>query len=201
MTSLYTESRTLAQWPTAERVRALKRILPHAKVQAVLRRTGHASRRYLRLPAWFMVWFVVALGLFCRDCYRQVFKWLQPFRRKPTPGRSTFCEARQRLGVAPLNLLIQEVVELRGTRQTPGAFYHGMRLMALDGFVLDVAAPPQQRPRLRATGLAPQSGRLSPSSGFGLVRAGYACAVADAHQALPPQRGDDGPLPAAMPPE
>jgi hypothetical protein len=142
MTSLYTESRTLTQWPTAERVRALKRILPHAKVQAVLQRTGHASRRYLRLPAWFMVWFVVALGLFCRDCYRQVFKWLQPFRRKATPGRSTFCEARQRLGVAPLNLLAQEVVELRGTRQTPGAFYHGMRLMALDGFVLDVADTP-----------------------------------------------------------
>src|SRR6202012_1753704 len=86
---------TLEQWPTAERVRALKRILPHTKVQAVLRRTGHASRRYLRLPAWFMVWFVIALGLFCRDCYRQVFKWLQPYRRNGTPGRSTFCEARR----------------------------------------------------------------------------------------------------------
>ena len=75
-----------------ERVRALKRIIPRARVQAVLRRTGHARRRYLRLPAWFMVWFVIALGLFCRDNYRQVFKWLQPFRRKGTPGRSTFAK-------------------------------------------------------------------------------------------------------------
>jgi hypothetical protein len=142
MTSLYTDSRTLAQWPTAERVAALKRILPHAKVQAILRRTGHASRRYLRLPAWFMVWFVIALGLFCRDCYRQVFKWLQPYRRNGTPGRSTFCEARQRLGVAPLYLLAREVIELQATPDTPEAFYHGMRLMALDGFVLDVADSP-----------------------------------------------------------
>ncbi len=66
MPSLYTDAATLAQWPTAERLRALQRILPRAKVDAVLRRTGHARRRYLRLPAWFMVWFVIALGLFCR---------------------------------------------------------------------------------------------------------------------------------------
>ena len=139
MTSLYTDAATLAQWPTAERLRALKRIVPRARVRAVLRRTGHAQRRYLRLPAWFMVWFVIALGLFCRDSYRQVFKWLQPFRRKGTPGRSTLCEARQRLGVAPLRQLVKQVVQLQATPATPGAFYRGLRLMALDGFVVDVA--------------------------------------------------------------
>lgn len=142
MPSLYTDAATLAQWPTAERLRALKRILPRASIQAILRRTGHAHRRYLRLPAWFMVWFVIALGLFCRDSYRQVFKWLQPFRRKGTPGRSTFCEARQRLGVAPMLRLAQQAVRLQATPQTPGAFYQGLRLMALDGFVLDVADSP-----------------------------------------------------------
>ena len=142
MPSLYTTSDTLAQWPTAERIRALQRLFPRARVQAVLRRTGHAHRRYLRLPAWFMVWFVIALGLFCRDSYRQVFKWLQPFRRKGTPGRSTFCEARQRLGVAPLLQLAQQAVELQATPQTPEAFYQGLRLMALDGFVVDVPDTP-----------------------------------------------------------
>ena len=120
----------------------MKRIIPRADVQAVLRRTGHARRRYLRLPAWFMVWFVIALGLFCRDSYRQVFKWLQPFRRQGTPGRSTFCEARQRLGVAPLRCLARQVVQLQGAPDTPGVFYGGLRLMALDGFVVDVADSP-----------------------------------------------------------
>jgi hypothetical protein len=139
MNSLSTDAAALAQWPTAERVRALKRIIPRAKVQEVLRRTGHARRRYLRLPAWFMVWFVIALGLCCRDSYRQVFKWLQPFRRKGTPGRSTLCEARQRLGVAPLHGLMHPVVELQATPDTQGAFYAGLRLMALDSFVVDVA--------------------------------------------------------------
>jgi Insertion element 4 transposase N-terminal/Transposase DDE domain len=155
MRSLYSPAATLAQWPTAERIRALKRILPRARIQAVLRRTGHARRRYLRLPAWFMVWFVIALGLFCRDSYRQVFKWLQPFRRKGTPGRSTFCEARQRLGVAPLLQLARQVVELQATPQTPGAFYHGLRLMALDSFVVDL---PDSPANARAFG-RPGSGR------------------------------------------
>jgi hypothetical protein len=120
-----------------------------------LRRTGHARRRYLRLPAWFMVWFVVALGLFCRDSYRQVFKWLQPFRRNGTPGRSTFCEARQRLGVAPLLHLAQQAVQLQATPQTPGAFYQGLRLMALDSFVVDV---PDSAANARVFG-RPGSGR------------------------------------------
>ena len=142
MSSFYTATAKLAQWPTTERLRALQRILPRAKIQAVLRQTGHAQRRYLRLPAWFMVWFVVALGLFCRDSYRQVFKWLQPFRRQGTPQRSTLCEARQRLGVAPLFQLGRQVVALRATPDTPGAYYHGWRLMAVDGFVLDVADSP-----------------------------------------------------------
>jgi hypothetical protein len=139
MSSFYTDTGKLGQLPTAERIRALKRILPRAKVAAVLRQTGHAQRRYLRLPAWFMVWFVVGLGLFARDSYRQVFKWLQPFRRKGTPPRSTFCEARQRLGVAPMFRLAQQAIELRATPNTPGAYYRNLRLMALDGFVVDVA--------------------------------------------------------------
>jgi hypothetical protein len=139
MPSFYDDATALQRWPTDERLRALRRVLPRATIDKVLRRTGHADRRYLRLPAWFMVWFVVALGLFCRDSYRQVFKWLQRFRPDATPGRSTLCEARRRLGVAPLRLLAEEVVQLQATPQTPGAFYRGLRLMALDSFVLALA--------------------------------------------------------------
>lgn len=65
MSSFYRDSAKLAQLPTAQRAQALKRILPRAKVAEVLRCTGHGNRRYLRLPAWFLVWFVVALGLSC----------------------------------------------------------------------------------------------------------------------------------------
>src|SRR4051794_7332806 len=85
----------LASWPTRERTRALNRILPRARVEEVLARTGHDRARCPRLPGWFLIWFVIALGLFCRDCYRQVFRRLQPFRQGATPGRTTLCEARK----------------------------------------------------------------------------------------------------------
>ena len=128
----------LGQQPTAERMRAVKRIISRRDVQAVLRQTGQDRRRCRRLPPWFMVWFVIALGLFCSDCYRQVYRWLQVFRRRGTPGRSTLCAARQRLGVAPLRLLAERVIALQGTPPMASAFYRGMRLMSLDSFVVDV---------------------------------------------------------------
>jgi len=132
------EADACASWPTRERLRALKRIIPRARVEEVLARTGHDRSHCPRLPGWFMVWFVIALGLFCRDCYRQVFRWLQPFRKGATPGRTSLCEARKRLGIAPMRLLAEQVIQLQGKPTTPGAFYRGMRTMALDGFVIDV---------------------------------------------------------------
>jgi len=152
-----------ASWPTQERIQAMKRIIPRAKVKEVLKRCGRSQGVCRRLPGWFMVWFVIALGLFCRDCYRQVFRWLQPFRPQGTPGRSTLCEARQRLGLAPFRALAHQVVELLARPETPGAFYRGMRLMALDGFVLDLADTPSNarvfgRPGSgRAPGAFPQA--------------------------------------------
>jgi hypothetical protein len=138
MISVDKEVAQFASWPTRDRIRALKRIIPRADVEAVLARCGRVGRFCRRLPGWFMVWFVMALGLFCRDSYRQVFRWLQPFRRDGTPGRSTLCEARKRLGLAPFLALAKVVVRLLCTPDVPGAFYRGMRLMAIDGFVLDL---------------------------------------------------------------
>jgi hypothetical protein len=149
------EADALASWPTRERLRALKRIVPRARVEECLARTGVDASACPRLPAWFMVWFVVALGLFCRDCYRQVYRWLQPFRPGGTPGRTTLCEARKRLGVAPMRALAEQVIALQGKPSTPGAFYRGMRTMALDGFVVDVPDTPANE---RAFG-RPGSGR------------------------------------------
>src|SRR5208337_1477198 len=139
MTALGKEVADLAQHPTDERLRALKRIIPCSTVKAILKKHGH-YRYCARVPKWFMVWFVIGLGLFSCDCYRQIYRWLQCFRRPgATPGKTTLCEARQRLGVAPLRWLMDKVVTLSATAATPGAFYHGMRLMALDGFIVDLA--------------------------------------------------------------
>jgi hypothetical protein len=130
-------------WPTTQRVRALRRIFPRAALQRALQRVGQDRAPCKRLPGWFLLWFVIALGLFCRDSYRQVYRWLSSFRRgHGTPGRSTLCMARQRLGVAPLRALADEVVTLLADPDTPAAFYRGLRLMAIDGFVVDLPDTP-----------------------------------------------------------
>jgi hypothetical protein len=153
----------LHRFPSDERLRALERIIPLHWVQEILRQTGHATRHYGRLPAWFMVFFVVALGLFNADSHRQVFKWLQRFRPAGTPGRNTLAEARKGLGIAPVRLLARRVVRLLGTPDTPGAFYQGMRLMALDGFTLDLPDTPKNESTFgrpgsgRAPGAFPQA--------------------------------------------
>lgn len=130
------------RWSEAERIKALMQVVPRCRVNAVLRKTGLHKRHCKRLPRWFVVWFVIALGLFCQDSYRQVYKWLQRFRKKHTPGRSTLCEARHSLGPAPLRLLAEDVIDLQGKPDTPHAFYAGMRLMGWDSFVCDVADTP-----------------------------------------------------------
>jgi hypothetical protein len=147
--------RALQELPSDERIRALERIIPLDVVQQVLTQTGHARRHCPCLPHWFMVYFVLGLGLFAKDSYRQIFKNLQRFRPGGTPRRNTLGEARKGLGVAPIRRLVAKVVRLLATPQTPGAFYRGMRLMALDGFVLDL---PDEPDIARVFG-KPQSGR------------------------------------------
>jgi hypothetical protein len=167
MADLTGDLKQLANFPSDERVRALERIIPQKTVQEVLQHTGHARRRYKILPAWFVVWLVIGLGLFANDSHTQVYKHLQRFRRGRTPKRSALGEARNGLGVAPMRHLAGRVVRLLATPQTPGAFYKGLRLMALDGFVLDLPDTPDNarvfgRPQSgRAEGAFPQARILS----------------------------------------
>lgn len=142
MSVLSKDAEVAVRWTTAERTRALKRIVPTASIAKVLRKTRCGLRYCRRLPRSFVVWFVIAMALFCPDNYRQVFRWLHRFRKNGTPGRSTLCEARHSLGVAPLRLLAEEVIELQGQPDTPDVWYAGMRLMALDSFVVDVPDSP-----------------------------------------------------------
>src|SRR5437868_164826 len=127
------------RWSTTERLRALKRIVPRKAIAKALRESATSHRYCRRLPRWFMVWFVIALGLFCRDSYRQIFRWLRKFNIQGTPGRSTFCVARQSVGVAPVWRVANAVIQLQARPDTAHAYYAGMRLMAIDGFVVDLA--------------------------------------------------------------
>jgi Transposase DDE domain/Insertion element 4 transposase N-terminal len=140
---------------SSERLLALERIIPPETVQAVLEQTGHAHRYCPILPHLFVTYLVLGLGLFGKDSHTIVFKHFQRFRPGGTPGRNTIAEARRALGVAPMRLLADKVVRPLATKDVPGCFYRDLRMMAVDGFVLNLPDTPANE---RVFG-RPQSGR------------------------------------------
>ena len=56
------------------------------------------------------------------------------------PTTETIAQARQRLGTEPLRVLLERVVVPCAQRTTRGAWLGSRGLIAVDGFVLDVAA-------------------------------------------------------------
>jgi Insertion element 4 transposase N-terminal len=114
-----------------------KIILPSLVLQA-LNKARKESTRKCSLTHNVMLWLVLAMGLFTDLPIRQVFKISRRLRMgEESPSRSSLCMARQRLGSEPLVELHRLVVKPLATEQTPGAFYRGMRKVAIDGTVLD----------------------------------------------------------------
>lgn len=130
--------------PERAHLDALHTILPVAPLQPILAAVGRSSRRCSRACDEFVVFFVLALGLFADKSYRAIARYLLPYRRgQQLPGRSTLCMARQRLGVEPFRWLAAEVLRpLADPATVPDAFYKGLRLLAVDGFCLSVPDSP-----------------------------------------------------------
>lgn len=122
-----------------DRLAGFGKIISPEIVRAVLWDTGRVNLRSCPLTHEVMMWVVLAMGLLTDLPIRQVFRHARRLRRdEVAPGRSSLCEARQRLGVKPLRELHARIVRPLATPDTPGAFYRGYRLMGIDGSVFDV---------------------------------------------------------------
>jgi Insertion element 4 transposase N-terminal/Transposase DDE domain len=134
----------------------LTRTYPPALVDRVLAQTGRTERRHRLLPARLVVYYVLALALFAGVAYEEVLRCLvealqgarwwsnprEPWRAWRVPAKSALVQARARLGAAPLRMLFEQAAQPLATTQTQGAFYRGLRVVAIDGTCLDVADTP-----------------------------------------------------------
>jgi hypothetical protein len=128
-----------AQGRIVDRLAGMEKIVSPELIQLALATAGKQTKRICGLTNEVMIWVVLAMGLFTDLPIRQVFKAARRLRLgERSPGRSTLCVARQRLGSEPLVALHRLVVRPLATEQTLGAFYRGMRKVAIDGTVLDV---------------------------------------------------------------
>jgi hypothetical protein len=139
-----------------DKIALLEKVIGPGDIQQALHDADCLDARRCRLTREVTFWIVLVMALAPELPVRQVFRLAR--RRNTdqwTPTRAALCVARRRLGPRPLRHLFDACVGLLATPGTPGAFYQGLRLMALDSSVFDV---PDSTANANAFGY-PQGGR------------------------------------------
>lgn len=142
----YAADRTFCESFTLD---ALSRVIPAAAVDQALAQYAPPAVRVRKFTLPMVVWIVIALNLFTASAIPHVIRtvtqglrlfWPDPAYRLPSAAALVY--RRAQIGVRPFVALFQHVCQPLATPATPGAFLFGLRLMALDGTVEDVADTP-----------------------------------------------------------
>ncbi|UGQ12069.1 IS4 family transposase [Yinghuangia sp. ASG 101] len=124
----------------------LTRAFPPELVDEVVAACGRTEQRSRLLPARVVVYFVLAMCLFSGQGYEEVARlltwglerlgrWERGWR---VPTTAAISRARARLGPEPLEVLFARVCRPVAGPDTPGAWFRGWRLVAVDGTTFDV---------------------------------------------------------------
>jgi len=119
----------------------LTQVLDFALVDAVAQETATVQKRVRLLPTRVVVFFVLALALFEKSAYRQVWGKLVAGLDGVVlawPSVSALTRARRRVGPKPLRALFDAVSGPVARPSTPGVFWRGLRLTAIDATSLHV---------------------------------------------------------------
>ena len=125
----------------------LASVCPRALIEEVLADTGKASQRERLLPAPAVVYYVMALALWREAPLEEVLRvvceglqWLGGGEAGAVQAsKSAISQARTRLGSRVMRQLAERVLRPLAAESAPGAWYRGLRVMALDGSCMDVA--------------------------------------------------------------
>jgi len=133
----------------ALRFEVLEQLCPPELVSELLSRCHAWGKRERSLNQLLVVYYVIALSLFRRLNLAAVLRhlvrglrwlWSNPCLRLPTAAALVY--RRRQLGTPVLRHLFQRVCRPMATEQTRGAFRFGLRLMAIDGTLDEVADTP-----------------------------------------------------------
>src|SRR5689334_2022411 len=131
---------------------------PLETIEQILEATGRGSQRRRKLPAYVMVYYVIALGLMAsvgaREVLRRVLRRGEEGFTRRLATDAAITKARQRLGYEPLKKLFEEQVKPLATRSMGWAWFRGRRVVALDGSTLNVI---DTAANVRAFGKPPSS--------------------------------------------
>lgn len=137
---------------------AIEKVIPSQTITKAIISTSSVEQRQRILPTHVIVALVIAMSFWSSDSVVSVFKNLihglaclriPELIRFKTPTSSSITEARQRTGASVMTRLFEMVAKPLATLLTPDAFLGGLRIMAVDGTVMDV---PDTRENARVFG-------------------------------------------------
>ena len=119
----------------SNRLCGMLHLLGTEQVQALLDQQKFGRTRW-RVSDLHVLWVIVGFGLFAGKSYRNLFRLTAGSAAPPT--RAAICAARKRLSAETLQQIHDAVVRWLATpKKCPGAFYQGLRLVGIDGTLLD----------------------------------------------------------------
>ncbi|WP_433192182.1 IS4 family transposase [Nocardia sp. CA-107356] len=133
------------------RLGAVTRWVTPELIAEALAECGVGDARPSALPAGFMVYFVLALALFQQDSYDDVAEHMVggiAGLGNDIPNKSSFARARQRLGPRVLETVFRMLAGPLAPTRLEGSFFRGMRIAAVDGFLLDAPETEANRRQL-----------------------------------------------------
>ncbi len=132
------------------RLEALESAIPQAEVEAVVAGHGLQRQRERKLSAVMGIQGLILMNLFSQLSLGQVLVKLTSGVRDVWPGAEllpasagAFSQLRYQLGAGVVVDLFHRLCHPMTTPATPGAFYHGLRLMAIDGSDQTLADTPE----------------------------------------------------------
>jgi hypothetical protein len=152
-------------------------VYPPDLVDRVVAACGRTEQRTRLLPARLVVYFVLGLALFSPAPYLEVLRHLVEglrgaglWGRWRIPAKSSLFRARDRLGPEPLRVLFAATAGPLADEGTPGAFWGGLRLVAVDGTCWDAADSAANEKEFAPSGQHPRPGTRRRSGRCGWPR-------------------------------
>ena len=143
--------------------------LEPAWIAQALTATGTGSIRRRKLPAEYVVWLVIGMGLLRDRSIREVVRHLDLVlptgRRRETVSGSAIVQARERLGPEPLAALFAQCAAVWGPAAAEAERWRGLAVYGVDGTTLRVADTPENE---AAFGRVPT--RWESTGGYPLLR-------------------------------
>lgn len=137
-------------WTEEVTLDVLSQVISFSLIKTVLARLNVSELRVRKLTMVSIVLLCIAMNLFTEEAIDDVMHKLVAGQRflilsddeSILSGASAICQRRQQLGVAPMVAMYREVCRPLATPDTRGAYLFGLKLMAVDGTVEDLADTP-----------------------------------------------------------